>query len=136
MSNDNEEPIEDELSKRMKAAAKAMDTVFSPHGFALLVFPMGDVPEARMNYISNAEREPMLRALQEFVNRHSGGLAPQTIANTLQEAVDALDRTEHEPCTCGEPEGELTCPYCDDMTIARDLMTKVINLCGNTQGTA
>jgi hypothetical protein len=35
-------------------------------GFALLIFPFGE-SEGRMNYISNANRETMLRSLEELV---------------------------------------------------------------------
>lgn len=43
-----------------------------PFGFALLVFPFGDKPKGRMNYISNAQRADMLIAMKEFIARSEG----------------------------------------------------------------
>lgn len=37
-------------------------------GFALLIFDFGE--NGHMNWISNAEREDMIKAMKEFVARH------------------------------------------------------------------
>lgn len=47
----------------MKGVADALSDIFPKLGFALLVFDFNDV--GLMNYISNAERENMIKALRE-----------------------------------------------------------------------
>ena len=42
------------------------------NGFVLLVFPFGGPEDARVNYVSNAERSEMLTALKEIVARFEG----------------------------------------------------------------
>lgn len=65
----------------MRDIATALDTILNGEncesdkkkwGFALLVFPFGQEPEGRMNWISNGQREDMLVALKEFIARHEG----------------------------------------------------------------
>lgn len=59
----------------MNNVARTIDKIFNPGdgpkkvGFALLVFDLGSGGERYMNYISNAERDDMVRAMEEFVRR-------------------------------------------------------------------
>ena len=48
-------------------------------GFALLMFPFGEVPDNRINYISNGDRRDMLAALKELVARFEGRHVEETI---------------------------------------------------------
>lgn len=66
------EPIDPQYRAMMNRVAKALDEGFKPNGFCLLVFPLGEKPDGRINYISNANREDMLLALKEFIARHEG----------------------------------------------------------------
>lgn len=71
-------PITEETREGMNALAKIIniglngESLDKKWGFALLVFPFGEVPEGRMNYISNGKREDMVVALKEFVARNEG----------------------------------------------------------------
>ena len=71
-------PIQDDAHAMMNAVAKALDHAFNPDlqnkkfGFALLVFPFGEAPSNRMNYICNAHRDDMIAALKEFISRNEG----------------------------------------------------------------
>lgn len=74
-------PIQEETRELMNTVATALDTIFNGEnckkedkkwGFALLVFPFGEKPNGRMNYISNGHREDMIVALKEFIARSEG----------------------------------------------------------------
>lgn len=66
---DHEQPIDPKAHKIMNDLAKLIGTVTpAGMGFALLMFEFG--PDGRMNYISNARRADMLRALKEFVGKN------------------------------------------------------------------
>lgn len=58
-------PIEAKHHADMNAVADYLKAVFRGHGFALLVFDFHGV--GRMNYISNANRDDMLAAMNEFI---------------------------------------------------------------------
>lgn len=72
-------PIEQEVKDQMNAMGEALDEVFNGKdyktrdrkwGFALLIFKFGeDDGNHRMNYISNAERKQIIKALKEFISR-------------------------------------------------------------------
>lgn len=68
-------PIEEQHRATMNKLARALDELFKPKGFALLVFDLGS-HDGRMNYISNARRSDMLTALKEFVAANEGRTAP------------------------------------------------------------
>jgi|GEM_PF-2509148 len=75
-----DDPIQADLVERMNALAFLLEEEALPGwGFALLVFPFGK--EGRMNYISNAERSDMVKAMKEFIARNDDPLlatpAPQ-----------------------------------------------------------
>lgn len=55
--------------KKMRELAGLLDNYFKPMGFALLVFPQ-NTSDGRMNYISNSNREDMLVAMQEFIDKN------------------------------------------------------------------
>jgi len=76
---DNHGPIQDEIKEQMQAWGNVLDETFNgkdckledrKYGFALLVFPFGeDDGTHRMNYISNATRRDMIKAMKEFIAR-------------------------------------------------------------------
>jgi hypothetical protein len=41
-------------------------------GFAILIFPFGEDPKGRINYISNAKREDIIVAMKELLARFQG----------------------------------------------------------------
>ncbi len=71
-------PIQEEYRAQMNAIAKALDETLNGKakgparkiGFVLLVFPFGEDPEGRCNYISNgADRRQIVKLLREQANR-------------------------------------------------------------------
>lgn len=61
-------PIQPEVRRQMQTLAQFFDDALPDgYGFALLVFDLGD--GGFMNYISNAERDDMKRALRELVDK-------------------------------------------------------------------
>jgi hypothetical protein len=90
---DEHQPIEPEHRAMLRELARRLDLIFNDglpekrHGFVLLMFQFGDDPFSRMNYISNAKREDMLKAMREWLDnaeRHARG--------DMQEAERGLDR--------------------------------------------
>lgn len=81
------DPIEDAYTGMMNSLVKMLDGTFNipgqpkEVGFALLIFKFGEIDRARMNYISNAQREDMLCALKEMVAKMEGR-APDTTPPT------------------------------------------------------
>lgn len=68
----SDDPIRDEHRAQMNALAKVIDEAINgdepkKYGFALLVFDFGT--GGFMNYISNAHRDTMVKAMQEFIQR-------------------------------------------------------------------
>jgi hypothetical protein len=65
------------LEADLRAMAMALEEILEEKtgekmGFCLLVFPFGE--DGRVsNYVSNANRDDMLKALQEFIDKHSAG---------------------------------------------------------------
>lgn len=71
---DEHGPIEEKHAGAMKQLGRVIDDWLNQGkgkkvGFVLLMFDFGEKPNGRMNYLSNAERESMLRALQELVGQ-------------------------------------------------------------------
>jgi len=75
---DSHGPIEERHREQMRALGQALDATFNDPeleggkqvGFCLLTFKFGEPSnKSRMNYICNANREDMNRALEEFINR-------------------------------------------------------------------
>lgn len=72
------DPIQPEYYEMLNGLARGIDQILNGEsgakdvGFALLMFPFGDKPDGRVNYISNAEREDMLAAMKEFIARAEG----------------------------------------------------------------
>jgi ribosomal protein S12 methylthiotransferase accessory factor YcaO len=64
------DPIEQKHRHPMRAAMDALKEVFPGMGITLMVFNYGDM--SRMNYISTAKREDMLKAMKGFIARHEG----------------------------------------------------------------
>jgi len=72
-------PVEEDLIETMRALGQALDSTFNGDkktpekriGFCLLTFKFGDVSnKSRMNYISNSNRDDMIKALEEFLNNN------------------------------------------------------------------
>jgi hypothetical protein len=80
-------PIDEQFVVMMNAVARTLDDIFNKGltgenrkiGFALLIYPFGEDPKGRINYIGNGEREHMLVALKELVARWEGRyIEPET----------------------------------------------------------
>jgi len=73
-------PIQQEYEVRMHALAEMLDEFLNDDlrgndrkvGFAVLLFPFGEDPKGRINYISNANRKDMFAALKELIARWEG----------------------------------------------------------------
>jgi hypothetical protein len=67
-----DDAIRPEHRLKMNEIAKWLDAAINESGvkcgFALLVFDFG--ADGFMNYISNANRDDMIRAMEEFIARH------------------------------------------------------------------
>lgn len=68
-----DDPIPDDIRGVMNGIGHMIDEAIEEHadrkmGFMLMVFDFGE--GSRMSYISNAERGDILKALQEFIERH------------------------------------------------------------------
>lgn len=65
-------PVPDNLREAMNRLARRIDMALPPeHGFALFVFEFSSQdgsPEGPMSYISNAERDAMIKGLREFLS--------------------------------------------------------------------
>lgn len=76
---DSHGPIEERHQEQMRALGIALDATFNPenenggekkYGFCLLVFDFGEPTEtSRMNYVCNAKRKDMVKALEDFIAR-------------------------------------------------------------------
>lgn len=76
-------PIEDAYREKMNVLAKVLDEMFNPDGerkigFTLLIFELNTA--GRMNYISTAEREPMICAMKELLANWEGRKLRETEA--------------------------------------------------------
>lgn len=68
-----DDPIPDDIRGVMNGIGHLIDEAIGEHadrkmGFMLMVFDFGE--GSRMSYISNAERGDILKALQEFIEKH------------------------------------------------------------------
>lgn len=66
-------PIPDDIRGVMNGIGHMIDEAIEDHadrkmGFMLMVFDYGT--GGRMSYISNSKREDILKALQEFIEKH------------------------------------------------------------------
>lgn len=71
-----DDPIPEDLRGVMNDIAGLLDKTLNENtkkrvGFALLVFDFGE--DGTMSYISNAEREDMLEAMTEFLEKQGAG---------------------------------------------------------------
>lgn len=58
-----------DVRERMQETARYVATVLPPHtGFVILAFDFG--PDGRMEYTSNANRQEVLKAMQEFIDHN------------------------------------------------------------------
>jgi len=73
-------PIEERYTRLMQGLAEGVDKVLNgkafrkdaENGFILMVFPIGD-ELGRANYISNVQRDDVVRLLKEQIARFEGG---------------------------------------------------------------
>jgi hypothetical protein len=74
-------PIEERFHRQMLAVGSTIDEVFNgtrrgekrETGFVLLVFPFGDDPKGRCNFISNgADRKDIIVLFKEMIARFEG----------------------------------------------------------------
>lgn len=66
MTHDYRVPVDPRVKEVLNDWAKRIDSALPPGwGFALLLFTFGE--GGTMTWISNAEREDMLKSLQEFI---------------------------------------------------------------------
>ena len=73
-------PIERQHHASMNALADVIDDVLNGNGprkvvFALLVAETGGAENARVNYISTADRSDMLSMMREFIARAEGAVS-------------------------------------------------------------
>lgn len=84
MSEDDHGPVQEAFVQRMDELAGFLDEHLNPGGrenrqigFALLMFSFGAPDDGRMNYISNASRADMLKALKELIGRWERNPPPE-----------------------------------------------------------
>lgn len=74
-------PIQQEYRAKMEVMARALDKFLNDdasgddrkHGYVLLVFPFGDDPKGRCNFISNgADRRDIVTLFREMIARFEG----------------------------------------------------------------
>lgn len=70
-------PVEEKYKEILQDLGRRIDTgiqnaVGKKVGFVLLMFDFGEPKQGRLNYLSNAERGSMLKALQELVAQMEG----------------------------------------------------------------
>lgn len=69
------EPVEERYQKQLYAIGNAIDKFLNPSedgfkkiGFVILMFSFDNKQEDRMNYLSNAQRGDVIRAMKEFID--------------------------------------------------------------------
>lgn len=74
-------PIEERYREQMRSLARALDAAFNGEkrdadrdtGFVLLVFPFGEDPHGRCNFISNGvDRRDIVALFREMIARFEG----------------------------------------------------------------
>lgn len=78
MKPNGEGPVEELYRGAMNGLAMMINEILNPdpekkeHGFCIIMFPFGDVPEPRINFISNANRADMICGLKELIANLEG----------------------------------------------------------------
>lgn len=73
-----EQPVQADYVEKMKAILAVMDDFLNAPGepkkigIALLMFPLGEAPNGRMNYMSTSRREDMICAMKELLAKWEG----------------------------------------------------------------
>jgi len=71
MAYEKEGPLRPEIAEEMRELAMYINRILpTTHGFALFVFDMGE--GGHINYISNSNREDMVKTLMEFLEKWKG----------------------------------------------------------------
>lgn len=71
MSDDFRTPVSEGERALMADCLNFVLKRFPGHGVAILVFEFGDNPDRAMHWGSNAQRQDMLKALQEFMQKQA-----------------------------------------------------------------
>jgi hypothetical protein len=67
---DYREPVSDEVKETLRHMGRVVGKACPPGwGFTLLIFTFGEGEGRVLTYISNAEREDVLRVMQEFLRK-------------------------------------------------------------------
>ncbi len=86
------QPIVAAVRTQMNELAEIISAKVKPNGFALLVFPLN--VQGNMSFISNARRDEMLVAMQEFIDKHKksdvDGVIPDKPVNLYYEKAERL----------------------------------------------
>ena len=83
-SNEPQKDVSEKHREQMRALGSTLDQIFNGHpavnggrkkvGFCLLTYSIGDPASVtKMNFISNSNRQDMVRALTEFIAREKRG---------------------------------------------------------------
>jgi len=103
---------QERLEKQAREIASAMDVAINGdvpkaerlYGFALLMFSFGDPPQPA-TYISNGEREDMIRAIEEWLSRIKGQEPASPPADPLRAPLLAiLDAVDYTADACAPTE--------------------------------
>lgn len=63
-----------DVRERMQEVARMISVMLPPNtGFALLAFDFGDTPTRRLEYVSNAKREDIVKSMIEWIKTTADG---------------------------------------------------------------
>ena len=85
MSEGNPDFVEEKYRAMLNSIAQVLDETFNPDmpfrkvGFALLLFDFetSGTEQGRLNYVSNAQRKDMIKALEEFIGYAKADTGPE-----------------------------------------------------------
>lgn len=62
-----------DVTDRLQEVARAVETILPPEtGFVVLAFDLGSDKPGRLEYVSNGEREDVVKAMKEFIEKTEG----------------------------------------------------------------
>lgn len=64
-----------DVTERLQETARMIETMLPPYtGFVLLAFDFNAAPNtSRLQYVSNGNREDVVKAMREFINKTENG---------------------------------------------------------------
>lgn len=82
----NEDPIDPRVEEKLKHLGRVINDFVKPWGFVVVMFDTTQMQEEhpRMNYISNAEREDMVKMLGELHSKLKESVDGQTSERPTQ----------------------------------------------------